>query len=207
MLFDRGLHAPEQRSRQHAQGDGHHHQRDEGAQLTAGDVLERQVYLVLDGAEEDLLEHHQQVNSREDDAQGRRGGHELRVGQGHGCSLQGRHGVVVIGAHQDQELTHEAAETGQSHRAEHDDHVQGGELGNYLPDAAVLGHEPGVASLVEHTEPEEQSARGDAVGDHHEDGPLDPLDGQGHQAQNHEAQVADGGVGDELLGVLLGVGQ
>ena len=60
--------------------------------------------------------------------------------------------------------------------------------------------------LVDHADQEEQRARAQAVVDHLQDAALDALRVEGEQAEHDETQVADRGIGDQLLDVGLGVG-
>ena len=69
--------------------------------------------------------------------------------------------------------------------------------------AAEVGDLAGVAPLVDHAHQEEQRAGGQAVGQHLEDAAGHAQGRQAEQAQHHEAQVADRGVGHQLLDVRL----
>ena len=64
----------------------------------------------------------------------------------------------------------------------------------------------GVAAVVDHAEQKEESAGGDAVSQHLEDGAVHAGAGEAVDAQHHEAEVADRGVGDQLLHVGLDEG-
>ncbi len=63
-----------------------------------------------------------------------------------------------------------------------------------------------MAAFVEHAHQQEQGAGAEAVVDHLQDAARYPLGVQGEDAQHHEAQVADAGVGHQALDVSLAQG-
>ena len=109
----------------------------------------------------------------------------------------------AIGAEQHQELTDEAIRARNADRAERDEHEHRREERHHARDAAVRGDHSRVPSLVDHADEKEERAGGDSVVDHHHQRALHALHGEREDAEHHEAEVADGGVRDELLEVGL----
>ena len=104
---------------------------------------------------------------------------------------------------QDGELTDESVEQRQARRAEHGEGEDDGVLGHHVRESAVLGDLARVAALVNDADDQEQHAGRDAVVDLLDDAAGDPVRIHRENAQRAESQVADRGVGDQLLPILL----
>src|SRR5579883_907599 len=151
-------------------------------------VREFAVFLAGDFAEEDALIGPKQVAGGEN--------HARRRPTGPGP-------VHLVGAEEDQELSHEAVEHRQAHGTERDEAEEGGKLRHGRTEAAVLADFEGMAAIVKHTDEEEKRAGGDAVGEHLINRALHGNRMEGEDAEDDESQVADGGVGDEFFQVRL----
>jgi hypothetical protein len=108
-----------------------------------------------------------------------------------------------IRAQKDQVFPDEAIEHRQAKRREHREQEERREPRHWSGEATVLGDFEGVASVVEHADEQEERAGGDAVREHLVDGPLHGDGVEREDAEDDEAEVADGGVGDELFEVGL----
>ena len=80
---------------------------------------------------------------------------------------------------------------------------EGGVDRHHVREPAELRDLLGVAPLVDEPDDQEQPARREAVVDHLQHAALEPERVEREHAEHHEAEVADRGVGDQLLHVLL----
>src|SRR5258708_35386806 len=147
-------------------------------------VGERAVFLYGDFAEENALVGPEQIAGGENDAGGGPGGPVP---------------VHLEGAEEDEEFADEAIKHGQAERRYRHEEEEGGELGHGRREAAVLGDFKGVAAVVEDADEEEQRAGGNAVGEHLGDSPPHGNVLEGEDDEHHEGEVADAGIGDEIL--------
>ncbi len=112
----------------------------------------------------------------------------------------------VEDANQDGEFADEAVEAGQSDGREHNDEEKAAEDRYLLPKPAEIAHDAGVQTFVEHPDGEKEGAGAEAVIDHLQDGAGNALRGEAEDAEDDEAEMGDGGVGDEALDVTLAQG-
>ncbi len=106
-------------------------------------------------------------------------------------------------AHEDQELADEAGQAGQPDAGEHEEAEEGSVGRRPARQAAHARDRPIVRPLVDDAHAQEEGAGDEAVVDHLQDGPVHGLLLEDEDAQRHEAHVADGAVGDQLLEVGL----
>src|SRR5713101_8103114 len=154
----------------HPQGDYGHGEEDPS--FAGRGVRQGAVFLDGDFAEEDALVGPQQVAGGENHA----GGGPSRPSP-----------MGLIGAEEDEEFADEAIEHGQPQRRERDEEKEGGELGHWGGEAAVLGNLEGVAAVVEHADEQEERSSGDAVGEHLENGALHGNILEGENAEHDKA--------------------
>ena len=184
----RGGEGVEDRAGLDAVVDHEERERDEERQLAAGEVGHRHQLALLQHAEDHPAVEPERVGRREDHA----GGREERHGRVH-----------AEGAEQRQELADEAGGAGHADIAE-GEHHEGERVERHpVHEAAVGGDLAGVQAVVDHADAEEERAGDQAVGDHLEHGALHALGRHGEQAHGHEAHMRHGGIGDELLHVVL----
>ncbi len=147
---------------------------------------------LLQRAEQNAPGHVEHVDRSEQDA--RRRGHRVPDAEWAG------HSVMNIGRgkrpQEHQELADKPVQPRQSD-AGHGEHEQEeGHDGHLTGKAADLGHLARVVAFVDHANDEEQGTGAETVIDHVEQGTRQPRHLQAEHAQQTEAQVGDGGVGD-----------
>ena len=106
-------------------------------------------------------------------------------------------------AGENQELADESIQARQSDRRQHRDDEQRGVKRHCLRDTAVIGEKPRVPPLVQNSDEKEERAGRKAVIHHLQDRAFDRRLIEGEDAEHTEAEVGDGGVGDELFHVGL----
>ncbi len=114
----------------------------------------------------------------------------------------------VEGAEQGEHLPPEAGQPRQAQRGDRGEGEQSAEPGSLAVQgvAGLLGEGVevgGAGALLERADHEEEQAGDQAVGDVGEEGAVDAGRCHGRDAEQDEAHVADGGVGDEALEVAL----
>ena len=107
------------------------------------------------------------------------------------------------GAGEDQELADEAVQHGQPDDGERDEDEHRGYPGKFLCKAAVLAHVVGAVALVEQAEQHEEGCASEALVQNLIDAAVQARNGEGEDAQSDEAELAQRGVGGELLQVVL----
>src|SRR5690625_939530 len=168
--------------------------------LARADVFQGGHPLVFDLAEHHLLDEIKRVG---------RGGDE-RHGHQHADPEIG-----VEAAENHHEFTHETGSQRQAGVRQHEGQEEVAVLRHRFDDTTELGDFVRVHAIVEHAHTEEESARDQAVGNHLHKATLDGQapagktpgvlpDHEDHEeSQRHEAHVRNGGIGNELLHVLL----
>ena len=186
-----GLHAMSEQRRSDAHEENRERDGDENQAFAAGGIGQRAIFFDGDFAERDALVGPQQIDRGEHRAAGGPGGP----------------GVMKLeDADQDQEFTDEAVERRQRQRREADEQEEGHQHGHGRRQAAEFLDFVRVAAVVEHAHAEEERAGGDAVVEHLVNGALNRNGGEGKNSEHDEAQVADGGVGDQALEIGLNGG-
>jgi len=147
-------------------------------------------------AVEDTLNHPEHVGGGEDDA----GGAE-------DCPANMMIDAGLHGAGEDEELAYEAVEHGQADDREGSDDKEGHHPGELRGEAAVLPHVVGAVALVEEAEEEEECCATEALVEGLEDAAVEAGDGEGEDAQDDYADVAEGGVSGEPLEIFLDEGE
>ena len=159
-----------------------------GVEVGGGDVGG----VVVEVAVEDALDHPEHVGGGEDDA----GGGEHRPA-----------GVVRDGglhaAGEDEELADEAVEHRQADDRERCDDEEGDHPGKLCGEAAVVAHVVGAVALVEDAEEHEERSAADAFVEGRVDAAVHAGDGEGEDAEDDDADVAERAVGGEPLQVFL----
>ena len=190
-MFDQRLHTRLD-SLEHRLGidTGEHDDRDEHSEqesLSTGEFLERGVGLVGLTVEDPLVRP-EQIQRREDDANGRDDNPPTSR---------------LERADQDEEFTHEAVQPWEANGRQHHDREEASKDRGDSLDALQLCDCTGVSTLVDHPNHQEQCTRRDAVVDvlHHTTG--DRLIGESESTEDDESKVGNGRVRNESLEVLL----
>src|SRR5690606_6815097 len=171
-------------------------QRDHGEDLAPVEVFEFVMMCDLTGrSEENLLEHVKDINRRHNNAEGGESG------------IPGvADGFRAKRTKQDGELTHEAVETGQTHRRERSDEHERTKDRRDLPQTAVDFDLASVRLFVDHTDEKEQRASAQTMVDHLQDRARDAFSVEREETEHDETKVAHRGISDQFLYVCLGVG-
>ncbi len=164
-------------------------------------AVSRRVYRgLLERTEEDPLHQPEHVPGAQHHAQGGQHGDYAEL------AGPGRRGVDPSAAEdpqQQRELAGKAVQSGQADAGKGHHQKEEGQHRRPLRQAAEVGDLAGVVALVDHADQGEQSAGREPVIDHLQRAPLGAQGVQGKDAQHAEAQVADAGVGDQPLHVVL----
>ena len=213
-LLQRGVHGGPNRVDNRLRVDPEHqdqaHQRREHPGLPAGEVTDAQVagivglgdrllplaaapaqgpqHALRERALHGALVDEQDVESRQDDPDGRQDGRHLVAGE---C------------AHEHEELADERRHPGQGQRRQADEQEAPGQQRRDLTPPAEGSRILRAAPGYEEADDEEQCPRGQAVVDHVQHGARAALGRQGERAEGDEAEVRDGRVGDEAFHVAL----
>ena len=156
--------------------------------LAEAQILQDLVLGILAGAKHRALVEPQHVRGAQNDARDRH---------------RGPAPVGLVRALQNRELADEAVQQRQADGRQHDDHEQRGIDGHDVRDPAKFLDLARVAALVDQPDNQEERAGGNAVVDLLNHASLQAVRVQGKDSQRAESQVAHGGVGDQLLHVLL----
>src|SRR5262245_20325602 len=171
-----------------AEQDGQHDQRPERDDLAVVEILDRGQARLDQRAENDFAVEPQRIGRRQD----RPGGSERRHPR-----------IYPEGADQREELADEARGSRQSYIGEREHHEGRGVERHAVDEAAIGGDLARMHAVVDHADAQEQSRRHDAVRDHLEDAAGNALRRGCENAHGDEAHMPYGGIGDELLHVLL----
>ncbi len=182
----------EEAARSDADPEHQNAERQQGQDFARVEILERPVLVLGDRSPDRLLEHLQQVDRGEHDAEG-----------GDPCRPEKS---ALPGADEDHELADEAVERRQADRGQGGEDEHDGEPGDRLRETAELLELLGVAAVIEHPDEQEEGAGRETVVDHLEQGALPGDLVEGEEAEHDESEVGDRGVGDQLLHVDLGPG-
>ena len=186
--LDRLFEIGEERFRIDADPEGERYERQQNGVLAKVEVGKRLVHFVSDRTEHRALIEPEQIRRAEDNAKRGPGGPRFADREG---------------ALQDGEFSDEAIEQRHAERTERDDEIDRGKTGHGRGQAAEFGDEARVTAFIEHANKEEERTGGNAVVDLLEHTAGKAKRREREDAKRAEAQVADGGIGDEALHVFL----